>query len=111
MSVLLAHPGCAMCHAAGLVFTATNQVIHVYPPEHRLDATDPDPVERARHVMQRYTSAPVSGVSTVAPRWISCPPSAIARASTMRSWPSWRCRASCGMCRSRCTGGAAVANP
>ncbi len=58
MSVLVAHPSCAMCHAGGLVFTATNQVIHVYPPEHRLDATDPDPVERARHVMQRYTSAP-----------------------------------------------------
>ena len=58
MQVLLAHPDCAMCHAAGLVFTAANQVIHVYPPEHRLDATDPDPVERARQVMRCYTSAP-----------------------------------------------------
>jgi hypothetical protein len=58
MAVLLTHPSCAMCHAPGVVSTATNQVIHVYPLGHRLDATDPDPVERARHVMRRYTSAP-----------------------------------------------------
>jgi glycosyltransferase involved in cell wall biosynthesis len=58
MGVLLAHPACAMCHAAGLVFTGVNQVSYRYPPEHWLQATGPDPVERARHVMQRYTSAP-----------------------------------------------------
>ncbi len=47
-----------MCHAAGLVFTGANQVGYRYPPEHWLEATGPDPVARARHVMQRYTSAP-----------------------------------------------------
>ena len=58
MCVLLEHPGTAMCHAAGLVCTATDQVIHAYPPEHRLHAVGPDPVERARQVMWHYTSAP-----------------------------------------------------
>ncbi len=58
MGVLLKHPGCAMCHAAGLVFTGTDEVQYCYPQEHCLDATDPDPVERARHVMWHYTSAP-----------------------------------------------------
>jgi glycosyltransferase involved in cell wall biosynthesis len=58
MGVLLAFPDCAMCHAAGLVFTGTDQVSYCYPPEHRLVAIGPDPVARARHVMQRYTSAP-----------------------------------------------------
>ena len=58
MGVLLTHPDCAMCHAAGLVFTGTDQVSYRYPPEHWLEATGPDPVARSRHVMQRYTSAP-----------------------------------------------------
>ncbi len=58
MGVLLAHPGCAMCHAAGLVFTGTDEVSYYYPPEHCLEATGPDPVERAKHVMWHYTSAP-----------------------------------------------------
>jgi hypothetical protein len=47
-----------MCHAAGEVLTAAGQVIHVYPPEHRLHAVGPDPAERARQVMWHYTSAP-----------------------------------------------------
>ncbi len=58
MDVLAEHPDCAMCHAGGLVFDGADQVEHYYPAEHRLHATGPDPVARARHVMQRYTSAP-----------------------------------------------------
>ena len=58
MAVLLKHPGCAMCHAAGLVFGGTDEIQYHYPPEHCLDATHPDPVERAKYVMWRYTSAP-----------------------------------------------------
>lgn len=58
MAVLLAHPACAMCHAAGLVFNGTGEVQHRYPPEHCLSAIGADPVARARHVMQHYTSAP-----------------------------------------------------
>jgi glycosyltransferase involved in cell wall biosynthesis len=58
MVALLERPDCVMCHAGGLVFTGQGCVREVYPPEHRLLATGPDPVERARHVMARYTSAP-----------------------------------------------------
>jgi Glycosyl transferase family 2 len=58
MGVLLAQPATAMCHAAGLVFVEGGTVRQVYPPEHRLHAIGPDPAERARHVMARYTSAP-----------------------------------------------------
>ncbi len=58
MGVLLAHPGCAMCHAAGLVFSGTGNVSYYYPPEHCLEAIGPDRVERAKHVMRHYTSAP-----------------------------------------------------
>jgi glycosyltransferase involved in cell wall biosynthesis len=58
MDRMLARPGLAMCHAAGLVFGDDRQVRHVYPPEHRLDAAGPDPLARACHVMRRYTSAP-----------------------------------------------------
>ncbi len=58
MEVLLAHPDTAMCHAGGLVFTGDGAVRHVYPAVHRLHAVGPDPAERARHVMARYTSAP-----------------------------------------------------
>jgi glycosyltransferase involved in cell wall biosynthesis len=58
MAVMLAHPDCALCHAAGLVFDDSNQVRSVYPPEHRLMAVGDDPVRRACHVMARYTSAP-----------------------------------------------------
>jgi len=58
MEVLLAHPTCAMCHAAGLVFVGDGTVRQIYPAGHRLHAVGADPVERARHVMARYTSAP-----------------------------------------------------
>jgi hypothetical protein len=58
MGVLLANPDCAMCHAAGLVFVDGGTVRQLYPQEHRLHAVGPDPAERARHVMARYTSAP-----------------------------------------------------
>lgn len=58
MSVLLAHPDTSMCHAAGLVFAGAGEIRMVYPEEHRLAAIGPDPEERARHVMARYTSAP-----------------------------------------------------
>ena len=58
MAVLLAHPDCAMCHAAGLVFVDEAKVRACYPPEHRLLATGPDRAARARHVMERYTSSP-----------------------------------------------------
>ena len=58
MAVLAAHPACAMCHAAGLVFTGANEVRAAYPPEHRLEAIGPDAPARARHVMARYTSSP-----------------------------------------------------
>ncbi len=57
MTVLLAHPACAMCHATGLVFR-DGGVVGRYPPEHCLDATDAEPRARALHVMRRYTSSP-----------------------------------------------------
>jgi hypothetical protein len=40
------------------VFTGDNQPTYRYPPEHLLEAIGPDPLARARHVMQRYTTAP-----------------------------------------------------
>ena len=49
MAVMRDHPDCAMCHAAGLVFTGPGTVRMVYPSEHNLSATGPDPLERARH--------------------------------------------------------------
>jgi hypothetical protein len=58
MAVLLAHPDCAMCHAAAAVFTGGGTVCEVYPPAHWLHAVDPDPLARSHHVMTRYTSAP-----------------------------------------------------
>ena len=58
MGVLQAHPGTAMCHAAGLVFRGSDTVVGSYPPEHCLNAVDADPLARARHVMSRYTSSP-----------------------------------------------------
>jgi hypothetical protein len=58
MDVLLAHPDCAMCHAGSMVFTSPNKPDYFYPSEHWLAAVGPDPVARAHHVMQRYTSAP-----------------------------------------------------
>jgi hypothetical protein len=58
MGVLLVHPDCAMCHAAGLVFTGPGVVGHAYPPDHNLHAVGPDRLERARAVMRGYTSAP-----------------------------------------------------
>jgi hypothetical protein len=58
MGVLLDYPACVMCHAGGLVFTGPGEVRAVYPPEHRLLAIGDDLVERARHVMAHYTTAP-----------------------------------------------------
>jgi len=58
MAVLLERPECVMCHAGALVFTGAGSVREVYPAEHRLMAIGPDPLERARHVMSRYTTAP-----------------------------------------------------
>ena len=58
MAVLLAHPGCAMCHAGGVVFGADGRVRLAYPEAHRLHAIGADAVARAQHVMARYTSAP-----------------------------------------------------
>ncbi|MEJ0016059.1 MAG: glycosyltransferase family A protein [Acetobacteraceae bacterium] len=58
MGVLLAQPGCAMCHAGGLVFGEAGTPGYQYPPTHWLTATGGDPVARACHVMQHYTSAP-----------------------------------------------------
>jgi glycosyltransferase involved in cell wall biosynthesis len=58
MEVLDRHPDCAMCHAGGLVFVGDGAVRQVYPEVHRLHAVGPDPSDRARHVMARYTSAP-----------------------------------------------------
>jgi glycosyltransferase involved in cell wall biosynthesis len=57
MAVLLAHPNCAMCHAAGLIFRG-DEIIFRYPPEHCLDATNAEGSARALHVMRRYTSSP-----------------------------------------------------
>jgi glycosyltransferase involved in cell wall biosynthesis len=58
MAELLAHPECAMCHAAGLIFRGRGEVLGRYPPEHCLEATDADPRQRSMHVMTRYTSSP-----------------------------------------------------
>ncbi len=58
MAVMLEHPGCAMCHAGGAVFTGTGQLRHLYPETHCLHAIGTDPPARAQHVMARYTSAP-----------------------------------------------------
>ncbi len=58
MTVLAAHPECAMCHAGGLVFSGDGVLRGMYPDIHRLHAVGPDPRARARHVMARYTSAP-----------------------------------------------------
>lgn len=57
MELLLKHPDCAMCHAAGLVFQ-DDRVQGEYPLAHRLHAVDADPCARARYVMTRYTSSP-----------------------------------------------------
>jgi hypothetical protein len=58
MRVLLGHPDCAMCHAAGLVFNDAMRVEYLYPPEHALNAVGDDPLARAGAVMSHYTSAP-----------------------------------------------------
>jgi glycosyltransferase involved in cell wall biosynthesis len=58
MDVLLSHPECAMCHAAGLVFSGDAVVRGLYPAQHRLSAVGPDPVTRAIAVMRTYTSSP-----------------------------------------------------
>lgn len=58
MAVLLANPDCAMCHAGGLVFSEGSERRSLYPASHALQATGPDRVRRACHVMQRYTTSP-----------------------------------------------------
>ncbi len=58
MEALLAAPGMAMCHSAGVVFGDDRRISAVYPETHRLHAVGPDPLARARHVMAHYTSAP-----------------------------------------------------
>lgn len=58
MELLLAYPECAMCHAAGLVFSGAGGVRHIYPATHRLSAVGADPLARAIAVMQSYTSSP-----------------------------------------------------
>ena len=58
MSVMLAYPDTAMCHAAGLAFSDQADVRALYPSAHCLQATGADPVKRARDVMERYTSSP-----------------------------------------------------
>jgi glycosyltransferase involved in cell wall biosynthesis len=58
MDRMLANPGMAMCHSAGLVFGDDRAIGYVYPPVHCLEATDRDPLARARTVMASYTSAP-----------------------------------------------------
>ncbi len=74
METLLQNPETAMCHAAGLIFDDDRSVRAAYPPTHSLDATSPDPVARARHVMAHYTSAPAfwgiyrrAGIERLAP--------------------------------------------
>lgn len=58
MDVLLSRSDCVMCHAAGLVFSGHSEIRAIYPRAHCLEAIGPDPVERSRHVMARYTSSP-----------------------------------------------------
>jgi glycosyltransferase involved in cell wall biosynthesis len=57
MEVLLAHRGCAMAHAAGLIFRGAGQVQSFYPPEHCLTAVG-EPAERSCQVMACYTTSP-----------------------------------------------------
>jgi hypothetical protein len=58
MGTLLEDPRCVMAHAGALSFSGAGQVDFEYPTQHRLNAIDPDPLERAAHVMRRYTSSP-----------------------------------------------------
>ncbi len=58
MEVMQAAPDCAMCHAAGLVFTGTGRVQGMYPLSHRLHAVGAAMRVRAGIVMRHYTSAP-----------------------------------------------------
>ena len=58
MAVLLAHPDCVMCHAAGLMFDGPGIVRGQYPASQNLHAVSPDPRERACGIMRSYTSAP-----------------------------------------------------
>ena len=58
MGVMLAHPDCAMCHTGAAMFGADGRRRTAYPETHRLHAIGAEPVERAQHVMARYTSAP-----------------------------------------------------
>jgi glycosyltransferase involved in cell wall biosynthesis len=58
IAMLLAHADCAMCHAGARVFTHEGVPGPIYPDTHRLHAIGGDAPARARHVMERYTSAP-----------------------------------------------------
>lgn len=58
MAVLLDNPGCAMCHASGIIFRGDGRFQGAYPDTHHLHATGADPVRRAADVMRSYTSAP-----------------------------------------------------
>jgi len=58
MELLLAQPDHAMCHASGVTFDDDNRITGAYPAGHALEATHPDPFDRACHVMRRYTTSP-----------------------------------------------------
>ena len=58
MDVLMAHPGCAMVHAGGLIVRGEAEIVARYPPEHNLLAIGPDPRARIGAVMASYTSSP-----------------------------------------------------
>ena len=110
MGVLLAHPDCAMCHAAGLVFVGQGHVRQVYPAEHRLHAVGPDPAERARHVMARYTSAPSFGAYIAARPSIGWPAFRTGPAGITRCWRSFPYTAKFVMFLQRSTSGATAAS-
>jgi glycosyltransferase involved in cell wall biosynthesis len=58
MEIILDDAGCAMCHAAGVIFTDSGEVRHLYPLSHCLNAMEFEAGDRARNVMRHYTSAP-----------------------------------------------------
>lgn len=81
MHLLLADPDCGMCHAGGAVFTALGEVCGRYPPEHSLLAIGSDPVLRALHVVQNY--------STLPSLWGVYRRSATDRLAPLRDSPGW----------------------
>jgi glycosyltransferase involved in cell wall biosynthesis len=58
MNVLIQHPDCVMCHAAGIVFDGKGDVAVIYPENHRIHAVGASPIARSVEVMSHYTSAP-----------------------------------------------------